>query len=161
MIATDAGKILNEMAVVTATKRGKRLDDFISINPKAKEEKYFKTKCAVHAKFAGHDWKLNEGFSWNGADIPRLLEWLICLITGLTRFDPRLAIATGFHDSICNALNAANVQRVIGDAIFISLLMDIELNGERVDGIGSWRATVLYLGVRFYSGLEFITHKHK
>ena len=133
-----------------------RVDDAISLDfTRQHDRKYLHARCDIAACIGEQVYMLRFGFNWNGADIPRWIEWLVCLLCGLSRFDPRLAIATGFHDDLCAKANAGNGLRAIADAVFITLLMPIEFNDHRLTGIGKWRAVVLYLGVRSYSIYRF------
>lgn len=150
LVNPESKRIINEVATVTATHRGKPIDLCVCLDLK-NDDKYFRTICEIKVEFAGREWALGRDFQWNGADIPRVWQFIL----GLGRYDPRLALASGFHDDVCNQVAADNVQRVVGDAIFVSLLMPIRFNGTKLPGIGPWRAALAYAGVRCYSGWRF------
>lgn len=150
LLNTRAKKIINATAYVIAMRDDRAVDDCIAINYRDEHKRWI-TTARIECWFAGHSWVLDRGYKFNGADIPRVFQVLL----GIDRYDPRVAMAAGFHDSVCEMVAADNVQRVIGDAIFVSLLMPIRFNGKPVKGIGPWRATLMYLGVRAYSGARF------
>lgn len=151
LVNPNARRILNEVAIITSKTDGKLDDDCIVLNLKSKT-KSWRTRCYIQADFGGHTWVLDKTFAWDGASIPCFWQRLL----GISRYDPRVALASAFHDDMCNQLGADNVQRVIGDAIFISLLMPIRFNGKRLPGLGPRMATLLYCGVRLYSGWRFV-----
>ena len=126
--------------------------DVIALDVDAEDGKCFRLLSDLRADFGGVKRELRAGFRWNGADIPRLWQWML----GVDRYDPRVAIASAFHDDECNKANARRGLRVIGDAIFVSLLMPIAYNGQELDGVGITRAFYLYLGVRTYSLWRFV-----
>lgn len=147
-----AKNIIAETAVVySSAPDGSFVDDCVSLDL-ANPEKPFRVRNEITACFAEHNWHLPSGFSWNGADIPWLWQWAL----RVSRFDPRVALASAFHDDMCHRLKSENVQRVIGDALFVSLLMPIHFNGRTLPGIGPRKAAAMYLGVRAYSGLAFV-----
>jgi len=160
MAAAKPRAIIRVMANVTAGERYRNpVSDAILLDVLADDDKFFRTLAPLHCHFGAQQWDLNggrAGFRWNGADLPRAFEWLVCMLTGFSRYHPRLALATAFHDDACNEANAGRVPRVIGDAIFISLLMPIAFNGRELPGIGAARAALLYAGVRAYSAWLFV-----
>lgn len=150
IVNPNARRILNEVAIVTAKRNGLLDDDAIVLNLKSKT-KQWKTRCRIEADFGNNTWVLDPDFRWDGASIPCFWQRLL----GISRYDPRVALASAFHDDICNRIGAHNAQRVVGDAIFISLLMPIKFNGKLLPGVGPWMAVILYAGVRLYSGCRF------
>jgi hypothetical protein len=151
LINRDASRIIRAKASVVAGQRYyPPTSDAIALDVVAKDGKYFRTLVDITIRYGSHDWLLRKGFRWNGADIPRVLGWLFALL-GVTQYDPRVALASGFHDDVCNQANKGKVMRVIGDAIFVTLLMPISFNGKSLDGVGQVRAALMYAGVRAYS----------
>lgn len=115
-------------------------------------DKCFRLLSDVSIRFGDHIWVLRRGFQWNGADIPRFWQWVL----GIDQHDPRVALASAFHDDVCNKANEGHMLRVVGDAIFVSLLMPIYFNGRAMPGVGTWRAIAMYAGVRAYSVWRFV-----
>lgn len=106
-------------------------------------EKPFWARCEIVAQM-GNTAKLFEGYQWNGGDLP-----VVCWsIFGISPYDPRGVLATGFHDLGCED---DETPQVIADANFCALLGPIEFNGKVLPGVGRWRQTLGYMFVRFYS----------
>lgn len=154
-----AQHVIGTMANVTAgTRYATPAWDVIAMDVDARDvegkptDKHFRLLADVHVDFAGIRHWLKRGFQWNGADIPGLFQWLL----GVNRYDPRVALASAFHDDWCNKANAGILLRAIGDAMFVSLLMQITFNGRDLDGVGTARAIYMYTGVRAYSAWRFM-----
>lgn len=147
MIHRKAKATLNTTAAVVAGCR-----DAIAVDIDADDGKCFRALTDIRANFGSHNWTLRRGKRWNGADIPRLGQALL----GVSQHDPRVVLASGFHDDVCEQANQGKVMRVIGDAIFVALLMPIEFNGKELDGVGTLRAVTMYAGVRAYSVYVFL-----
>lgn len=107
--------------------------------------KQFFTRCDVFASFGPeHTAYLPKDYRWDGASIPRIAWTLL----GLNPSDRRTIIASGFHDRGCES---DAIPQAIADSTFISLLQPIRFNGYRLKGVGKFRATLMYMAVRFYS----------
>ncbi len=107
--------------------------------------KPFYARCQITAWF-GEDSRasIKQGYHWNGADIPRFFWTLL----GISPTDIRSIIASGFHD---HGTESPDIPQVMADATFVSLLRPIRFNGRRLGGVGSFRAVLMYMAVRFYS----------
>jgi hypothetical protein len=78
-----------------------------------------------------------EGYSWDGATIPRCLWWLFG-----KPLSPEFRLASLWHDRLCE-LSECIEDRIIADAVFLRLLKDA--------GVKKWRRVAMWLGVRFYA----------
>jgi Protein of unknown function (DUF1353) len=96
----------------------------------------FVTLCPIVFRLGEHRLPVPRGFQFDGASVPRWLWWL----KGFSPLD-RSIVAALAHDWLCE--HPEILPRVVGDAIFISLL--------RRSGISEWRATLMYLAVRAWS----------
>lgn len=102
------------------------------------------TECALVADLGTNKLTLPQGYAWDGATIPSFC-WSI---VGVHPLDPRAVIASGFHDLGCES---DSTPQVVADANFVALLGPIVFNGETLPGVGSMRATAMYLAVRLFS----------
>lgn len=107
-------------------------------------EKPLYTHCKIHLKLGKYTADLRTSYYWNGANLPKITWSLL----GLNPLDPRIALASGFHDDGCED---DEVPQVLADAIFVALLGPIEFNGIRLEGISKFEQVCCYVGVRFYS----------
>jgi hypothetical protein len=78
-----------------------------------------------------------EGYSWDGATIPRCLWWLFG-----KPLSPEFRLASLWHDRLCE-LSDCIEDRIIADAVFLRLLKDA--------GVKKWRRVAMWAGVRFYA----------
>lgn len=117
--------------------------EVIGVDP-SNTAKPFRTRCAVRAKFGEAEAWLPGGYQWNAADIARIF-WTPL---GVCQYDPRVLIASGFHDRGCESVVTP---QEIADATFIALLRPIVFNGKIIEGVGWWRAALMYAAVRLYS----------
>ena len=85
-----------------------------------------------------HAVHVGEGYSFDGASIPRCLWSLVG-----SPFEPDLMLAACVHDWYCEHTADCYQTRVIGDAVFFALLARA--------GVPRWRRILMYLGVRFHS----------
>ncbi len=120
------------------------IDDALGISLSTPNKPFF-THCQITAWF-GEDSRasLKQGYRWNGADIPRFFWTLL----GVSPFDTRSLIASGFHD---HGTESPDIPQVMADATFVSLLRPIRFNGRRLGGVGRFRAVLMYMAVRTYS----------
>lgn len=109
-------------------------------------EKPFRTRCEIRVTLGESESWLPAGYQWNGADIPAVFWGIL----GVCQYDPRVLIASGFHD---RGTESVITPQVKADADFITLLRPIIFNGKVIKGIGEWRAVLMYAAVRFYSML--------
>ena len=77
-----------------------------------------------------------EGYSWDGASIPRCLWWLFG-----KPLSPEFRLASLWHDRLCELAECVE-DRVIADAVFLRLLRDA--------GVSEWRRLAMWTGVRVY-----------
>lgn len=161
LLHTEARQLLGTTADVVAGYRFSHPSQdaiCLDIDPRDRDGqpigKSFRLLCDVSVRCGYQTWILRRGYQWNGADIPRFWQFLL----GVDRYDPRAALASAFHDQVCEAANQGHVLRVVGDAIFISLLMPITFNGRLLPGVGKWRAIAMYAGVRLYSVWRYLWH---
>ena len=80
--------------------------------------------------------RAEEGYSWDGASIPRCLWWLFG-----HPLSPEFRLASLWHDRLCE-LSDCIEDRIIADAVFLRLL--------REAGVGKWRRLAMWVGVRLY-----------
>jgi hypothetical protein len=136
----DGEAAVSGYAIVTADMG---INEVIGVDP-SNAEKPFRTRCEIRVTFGESLSWLPAGYSWNGADVPRLF-WTIL---GVCQYDPRVLLASAFHDRGCESVI---VPQVRADADFITFLRPIVFNGVPMKGIGEWRAVLMYAAVRFYS----------
>lgn len=118
------------------------IDKAIGFDPSS--DKPFYAKCRIMANLGGSFSWLHAGYRWNGADEPRAF-WSVW---GVTPTDPRVVLASGFHDQ---GTEDENTPQVLADAMFISLLGNVHFNDVLLPGINWFQQFVFYTGVRFYS----------
>lgn len=135
----------DELPVVLATMYNRELadiDDIVGVGfSTPKKPLYARHKISVYA--GGHTVHLDDGYRWNGADIPRFF-WSI---VGIEPLDPRAMIASGFHDKGTEDGGS----QVLADGLFVTLLRPYRLNGWVQPGVGRVRAAAMYTAVRLYS----------
>jgi hypothetical protein len=81
--------------------------------------------------------RMESGYSWDGASIPRYLWWLFG-----KPLSPEFRLASLWHDRLCE-LSECIEDRIIADAVFLRLLKDA--------GVKKWRRVAMWAGVRFYA----------
>lgn len=80
--------------------------------------------------------RMESGYSWDGASIPRYLWWLFG-----KPLSPEFRLASLWHDRLCELAECVE-DRTIADAVFLRLL--------RESGVGKWRRLLMWAGVRLY-----------
>jgi hypothetical protein len=118
------------------------IGDVVGVDPSA--AKPYRTRCEIRVTQGESESWLPAGYHWNGADIPKLF-WAIL---GVCQYDPRVLIASGFHD---RGTESVVTPQTKADSDFITLLRPIVFNGKVVQGVGEWRAIAMYAAVRAYS----------
>ena len=108
-------------------------------------DKPFVTQCPVQFILGQIPIRIPEGYHFDGASIPRIL-WSI---SGFSPLDRDTMLAALCHDWGCD--HPEKIERVIADAMFITLLGPITLNDKDLFGPGLKRRTAMYIAVRAWS----------
>jgi len=107
--------------------------------------KPYVTQCDVQFRYGQFELVVPADFEFDGASVPRWLWW----INGLASSDDDTKLAALAHDYICE--HPEVLPRVIGDAIFATLLGPILFNGRPLPGVGPKRRAAMYIAVRCWS----------
>jgi hypothetical protein len=118
-----------------------RLDHPIGVNHEMNGGKPFVTLCVVTYRIGMAVVRVEKGYKFDGASIPRLLWW----IRGFSPVD-RTILAALVHDYCCDNPNL--VERVIADAVFLSVL--------KASGVGFVRRWLMWRAVRIWSSWRVI-----
>lgn len=79
-----------------------------------------------------YTFRIDKGYSWNGADIPRLV-WSIL---GISQQDNRILIASLLHDFCCENRGFIGFNRKLSSLILKGLLIEA--------GVHKWKANIMY-----------------
>lgn len=96
-------------------------------------------------EYVKHEILIPEGYSFDGASIPRVL-WPVLGHP----FSNDLVLPCCVHDWYCEK-SWNDYDRLIGDAVLLSLLAR--------QGVSRWRRNMIYIGVRLFSIFRWSRHR--